>query len=139
VTRLQDIRIAVQPAETAPASRSVSAVLHEVATLLDTLLNGGAGGAIDLMSLPLTSADRQALREVLAPGEVRATVNALGESIIEETVFCGVWWAAHRNAGDELVAEQIEVTFVPALLKSDADDARDGLQRLRQQLDERTQ
>lgn len=138
MTRLQDIRIAVQPAATAPASRSVSAVLHEVATLLDALLKSGAGGVIDLMSLPLTSADRLALREVLAPGEVRASVSALGESIIEETVFCGVWWATHRNAGDERVAEQIEVTFVPALLKSDADDARDGLERLRRQLDERT-
>jgi hydrogenase-1 operon protein HyaF len=138
MTRLQDIPIAVRPAETAPTGGSVSAVLHEVATLLDTLLNSGAGGVIDLIGLPLTSADRQALREVLAPGEVRATVNALGESIIEETVFCGVWWATHRNAGGERVAEQIEVTFVPALLKTDADDARDSLQRLRRQLDERT-
>lgn len=109
------------------------AVLAEVRSHLDRLAETGESSAIDLLALPLSDADRAWLREVLGRGEVRAEVDAAGVSEVQETDLAGVWWVTHRDAGERTVAELIEITLLPEILRAATADvaaARDRLDRL---------
>lgn len=134
----RDIPVAVAaPAPDRTLSGNADALLHEIATLLAGLVAEGRRGAIDLQSVPLTTGDRAWLRECLGEGEIRAEVNVLGLSEARETAFRGVWWVTHRNAAGATGAELIEVTPLPAILESDADEMAEASQRLRAALDAR--
>jgi hydrogenase-1 operon protein HyaF len=133
MSRLEDIPITVVGPE-AGLSGNADALLYEIADLLAGLVEQGRTGAIDLRSLPLTPADRAHLRALLGEGEVRAEVQALGTSEVRETSYRGVWWITHRDAAGELSAELIEVTPLPAVLASDADEIADALAGLRARL-----
>ncbi len=113
---------------------NVRALLAEIAALLQKLVDAGEGGAIDLKSLPFAPGEYEQLRNALGQGELTAHLAAIGPSEIMETHFPGVWWLTHCNADGEIVADLIEVTFLPEILKSQAEDMRDGLERLRQML-----
>lgn len=115
-------------------SGNADAVLHEIVALLETYTTTGEMGAIDLHSLPLTPADYELLRATLTEGEVHAHINAIGNSDIHETCYPGVWWLTYYNAEDDVVAELLEVTSVPQILKAPEEDMRDGLARLRDRL-----
>jgi hydrogenase-1 operon protein HyaF len=129
--RLHDIAVKiVEPDASDALSGNAPALLHEIATLLAGLVQEGRAGAIDLRGIPLTAADRTYLRERLGEGEVRAQVSALGPSEVRETAYRGVWWVTHYNAEGELSAELIEVTALPAILASDAEELAESLQRL---------
>lgn len=109
------------------------AVLAEVRSHLDRLAETGESSAIDLLALPLSDADRAWLREVLGRGEVRAEVDAAGVSEVQETALAGVWWVTHRDAEERTVAELIEITLLPEILRAATADvaaARDRLDRL---------
>jgi hydrogenase-1 operon protein HyaF len=109
------------------------AVLAEVRAHLEQLAATGEAAAIDLLALPLTDADRDWLREVLGRGEVRAEVDAAGVSEVQETAIAGVWWVTHRDAEARTVAELIEITLLPEILRASVADvaaARDRLDRL---------
>jgi hydrogenase-1 operon protein HyaF len=133
MSRLEDIAIKVIEPE-AGLSGNAQALLYEIADLLERLVEQGRSGAIDLLSLPLTPADRAHLRAQLGEGEIRAEVQALGSSDVRETAYRGVWWITHRHASGEPSAELIEVTPMPAILASDADEMADALERLRARL-----
>ncbi|HEB67390.1 MAG TPA: hypothetical protein ENI93_05540 [Gammaproteobacteria bacterium] len=125
----------------APADRlsdNVLALLHEIAGLLERLVDTGESGSIDLRGLPLLPGERDALKTVLGEGEVRATLDALGETAIHETRLAGVWWVSHCDRNGEQIAEFIEVTRVPVILQSDSRDVRDAGEVLRAQLAEWT-
>ncbi len=109
-------------------------MLREIAALLERLLQTGEPGQIDLRSLPLSPAGRGLLRESLGSGEVSASIQALGESTVEESLYPGVWWITHRNLDGDVMAEAIEVAYVPEILSSDPQEASRGLQRLRERL-----
>lgn len=111
-------------------SGNAPALLREIAEHLRQLLAGGEPAAIDLRAMPLTPADLDWLRERLGSGEVSATLLADGESSIAETACPGVWWVTHRNDRDVVVAEFIEVTFLPELLKAHPEDVQFGLEHL---------
>ncbi|HYL19709.1 MAG TPA: hydrogenase expression/formation C-terminal domain-containing protein [Burkholderiales bacterium] len=131
MTRLQDIGVKVVDSDPPVAlSGNAPALLHEIAALLARLVQDGSTGTIDLRGIPLTPADRTYLREQLGEGEVRAQVNALGPSEVRETAYRGVWWLTHHDAEGELCAELIEVTPLPAILASDAEELAESLQRL---------
>ena len=131
MTRLRDIGVKVIDQDPQAAlSGNAPALLHEIAALLAALVQEGRSGAIDLRGIPLTPADRTYLSERLGEGEVRAQVSALGPSEVRETAYRGVWWVTHRNAEGELCAELIEVTPMPAILQSDAEELTESLQRL---------
>jgi hypothetical protein len=51
-------------------------------------------------------------------------------------VVHGVWWVTHLNADGAKVAEFLDITHVPEILKSHPDDARAALARLRGYLNE---
>ena len=112
------------------------AVLREIAELLDTLIETGETGIIDLHSLPMTDADRDMLKEGLGEGEVRVDLDVAGPSRIEETGTAGVWWVRHEGADGRIAAELIEVTRIPEILLSHPDDIKEGRTRLREHLDE---
>ncbi|MBZ0104115.1 MAG: hydrogenase expression/formation protein [Sulfuricella denitrificans] len=115
-------------------SGNAAPLLHEIAALLDRLALTGEGGSVQLNGLPLQPGDYEALQEALGEGEVSAEIQALGPSLIRETALHGVWWATHRNALQEVVAESIEVTRCPALLQTPAEDVAEAARILRERL-----
>ncbi|MGA7801641.1 MAG: hydrogenase expression/formation C-terminal domain-containing protein [Gammaproteobacteria bacterium] len=110
------------------------ALLHELDGMLDALLQDGEESSIDLRSIPMTTADREVLARVLGEGELNASIDALGPSRVRETGIHGVWWVTHHNTDDAVIAEFLEVSFCPDILRSHIDDVRDTLESLRTQL-----
>lgn len=139
MSKLSDIPVHVQGAGSRPEDPGglgggVSALLHEIAVMLDRLHDNGEPGAIDLRSMPMVPGDRQRLQEALGDGEVEASIRSGGITRIRETGIAGVWWIEYLGADDEMVAEMIEVAQVPELLPSQKEDLQTGIQRLRQRL-----
>jgi len=115
-------------------SGNARALLHELAGLLDAWVNKSEPASVDLRSLPLTRGDYAELDAVLGVGAVSASVEAIGASEVRETRYPGVWRVTHRNEAGEVVADLIEVCEAPAILRSPAEDAAEGLIRLREAL-----
>jgi hydrogenase-1 operon protein HyaF len=109
---------------------NVRPLLHEIRHALERLLAGEDGTVIDMRSLPLAPGEERRIEEALGEGEVRAELNALGLSTIQETAYPGVWLITHRNTEDEIVGRLIEVTRIPPLLESQPEDMRAGLMQL---------
>lgn len=130
---LESIAIRVESTE-AYSVGNVRALLAEIASLLQKLVDQGEAGVIDLKSLPFAPGEYEQLRDALGQGELTARLDALGTSEIVETRFPGVWWLTHYNVEGEIVADVIEVTFLPEILRSQAEDMRAGLQRLQAML-----
>ena len=118
---------------------NVEPLLHEIRHALTRLIADGEPSAIDLQSLPLAPGEEKRIEEALGTGEVRAELDALGPSEIVETRFPGVWFVTHRNAADEVIGRLIEITHIPAVLESQPDDIRAGLDSLRSELDEQNE
>jgi hydrogenase-1 operon protein HyaF len=113
---------------------NVQALLSEIAAMLQKLLDHGEPGVIDLAGLPFAPGEYEQLREALGQGELTARLEALGTSEIVETRFPGVWWLTHYNVEGDIVADGIEVTLLPEILKSQPEDVRAGLARLQEAL-----
>lgn len=137
MSRLAGIPIRVEPsARVDGLGGGVTAILHEIVTLLERLATANAPAAIDLRSLPMSPADRTQLKRVLGEGEVQATLNAEGISTIQETRIPGVWWIEHRDSQEQLIAELIDVTYVPDILARVADEIAAGARALSEQMAE---
>ncbi len=113
---------------------NVGPILNEVAHALERLTSDDETTIIDLARLPFSPGELDELERELGEGELRATLDSLGESIIRETAYPGVWWVEHRNATDEVVGRFIEITRTPDILKSQAADIEAGRDVLRQRL-----
>jgi hydrogenase-1 operon protein HyaF len=133
MSHLTDIPVAVinGNADAAPNGR---ALLGELETLLRDLVEQGHEGSIDLRSLPLSPGDLAFLEQHLGQGEVTAEVTALGPSTVQETAIYGVWWVRHYNSNDEVMAEFLEVTTCPDIIRAHPADVRDSLEDLRARL-----
>ena len=105
-------------------------LLRELAEQVKRLLATGEASAIDLSALPLTPADLDWLREKLGTGEISVTLQANGESTLNETACPGVWWVTHRNEQGAVTSQFIEVAFVPELVKAHPQDVAIGLETL---------
>lgn len=115
----------------------VVSLLQEVAVRLDRLVKEGESEAIDLRALPImTEEDLQQLRDSLGVGEVTATVHAMGSTELEETAFPGVWWVTYFGADGGMLAERIELAWVPDILVAQGPDVRTGLAQLVERLPE---
>lgn len=134
MTGLQNIGIEVRVEPDGGLGGGVRAILYELAGMLETLLESGRGNAIDLRSLPFAPGEYEQLRAALGTGEVSAEVLALGPTVIRETGIRGVWWVIHYNTSDQVLAEFLEVTRVPQLLKTEVDDIGEGLDLLHERL-----
>ncbi|MBN8759832.1 MAG: hydrogenase expression/formation protein [Thiobacillus sp. 65-69] len=127
--RLEAIPIHTQPAE-AGLTGNAPPLLGEVRDRVRRLLERGEASAIDLSALPLTPADLDWLRHRLGTGELGATLRTQGESSFDETACAGVWWVMHRNEQGAVIAQFIEVAFVPELVQAQPGDVADGLRYL---------
>jgi hydrogenase-1 operon protein HyaF len=105
-------------------------LLREIAELLRCLLETGETAAIDLSALPLTPADLDWLRDKLGEGEIAVTLQASGESTLNETACPGVWWVTHHNEQGAVTSQFIEVAFVPELVKAHPQDVEIGRENL---------
>lgn len=131
LNKLADIPIKVLVTHQQDSKTIATNLLHEMASMLNTLLTTGQSGTLDLRALPaLGEEGYQFLQDKLGLGEVRAEINNFGRSEIRESAFPGIWWITHYNQNDEVYTELIEVCFVPELLKSPRDDVALGEFRL---------
>ena len=124
------IHVANQPPGETGLSGNAPPLLREVAEQVRRLIESGEPSAIDLSALPLTPADLDWLQEKLGAGEIAVTLQASGESTLNETACPGVWWVTHRNEQGAVTSQFIEVAFVPELVKAHPADVAIGLETL---------
>jgi len=129
-----EIPIRVEHGAPSLTTSNVLPLLHEIKHALKRLVQEGEETTIDLRAIPMGTGDAVALNAYLGHGEVSATVDALGKSEILETHFAGVWMITHFNQEDEIIGRFIEITSIPSLLKSQAEDMTTALKQLRKQL-----
>ncbi len=122
------------PVTTEHVTGNVEPLMHEIRHALKRLAAGGEGTVIDLQSLPLAPGEDGRIEAALGRGEVSAELNALGQSLIQETAYPGVWLVTHRNNENAVVGRFIEVTRIPELLKSQQIDIEHGINRLENEL-----
>ena len=109
----------------------VEALLAEISSLMENLVDRNISGSIDLLGLPLSAACLALLEQRLGTGEIKVTLTAAGKSEIHETSFSGVWWSSHADEAGRVVAMLIDVAYVPEILKANIDDLRLSHRRLR--------
>ena len=105
-------------------------LLRELLEQVRHLLATGEPSAIDLSALPLTPADLDWLHEKLGAGQINVTLQANGESTLNETGCPGIWWVTHHNEQGAVTSQFIEVTFVPELVKAHPQDVAIGQEQL---------
>jgi hydrogenase-1 operon protein HyaF len=120
-------------------SMNVDPVLHEVRHALTLLNQHNKTTVIDLSSMPFAPGEKQQLRDRLKTGEVEIKLDAMGTSYLHETSYPGVWWIEHYNSEEQLTGSYIEIASVPEIILADKQDIRDGLQRLTQTLQQRSE
>ena len=130
MTTLGDIDVEVQAMH-----GNVQPILNEIVHALDRLIDSDEATTIDLAGLPFAPGEIDALEASLGSGEVSAQLDALGTSIIRETLYPGVWWIEHRNVYDEVVGRYLEVTRMPEILSSQVADICAGRARLSEQFE----
>ena len=120
------------PSSVSTADRAYNTLplLHEIRHALERLSREGESTILDLRAIPFPPGDEQRLLDYLGTGEVEAQLHALGNSLIRETRYSGVWVVEHKNGDDERVALQIEITSVPAILRAQPEDIEEGLNRI---------
>ncbi|MEJ2456438.1 MAG: hydrogenase expression/formation protein [Candidatus Thiodiazotropha sp.] len=133
--KLQDIAVRVEATDGLPLNHSnATPILHEILHALQRLLNEQESTTIDLRALPFGPGDEEELLNQLGTGEIRVELNSLGRSLITETAYSGVWLVDHRNADDQRIALQIEITPIPSILKAQNEDVQDAIERLEDSL-----
>ncbi len=133
--KLQDIAVRVEATDGLPLNHSnATPIMHEILHALQRLLDNQESTTIDLRALPFGPGDEEELLNQLGSGEIRVELNSLGRSLITETAYSGVWLVDHRNADDQRIALQIEITPIPAILKAQSEDVRDAIGRLEEKL-----
>jgi hydrogenase-1 operon protein HyaF len=129
--KLQDIAVRVEATDGLPLNHSnATPIMHEVLHALQRLARDNESTTIDLRAIPFGPGDEEQLLNQLGVGEIQIELNSLGRSLISETAFCGVWLVDHRNADDQRIALQIEITPVPSILLAQQEDVLDAIDRL---------
>jgi hydrogenase-1 operon protein HyaF len=111
------------------ASGNVEPLLHEIGHALERLVELGQASIIDLRSIPLAPGEEGRILEFLGTGEVRAEFEASGLSTVHESRFPGVWVVTHHDAAGEIMSRLIEITSIPEILRSQAEELRDSHER----------
>jgi hydrogenase-1 operon protein HyaF len=133
--KLQNIAVRGAATDGLPPDHSNAIpIMHEILHALRRLADDGESTTIDLQAIPFGPGDEERLLSLLGSGEIQAELNSLGRSLIRETAYAGVWLADHRNADDQRIALQIEITPIPAILLVQAEDLPDAISRLEERL-----
>jgi hydrogenase-1 operon protein HyaF len=129
--KLQDIAVRVEATDGLPLNHSnATPIMHEILHALQRLADEGESSTIDLHAIPFGPGDEEQLLTRLGSGEIQVEMNTLGRSLIHETALSGVWLVDHRNADDQRIALQIEITPIPTILLAQKEDVRDAITRL---------
>lgn len=112
-------------------TENLGPLLRQLEQALEDLLATGESTVIDLGAMPFSRQDEEDLRARLGRGEVSATLNAFGPTLIEETAVPGVWLIEHRDADDRRLTLQLEVARIPSILVTPEEDIGDGLAALK--------
>jgi hydrogenase-1 operon protein HyaF len=137
MTKIQDIPIVVvgdrvtESTFDAPTNSVVLALLSEIEAKLEALLSSGEESNIDLRCLIGMPQDIELLRKLLGEGEVSASIDNIGKTLVQETAVPCVWWISHRDFDGSRQGEFIEIAEVPDLLRSDRQCIQKGLAELR--------
>jgi hydrogenase-1 operon protein HyaF len=129
MSALSEIAVSVEA-----VTGNVQPLLHELRHALARLESIGEETAIDLRGLPLAPGEEAKIEEALGIGEVRAEVDALGITTVQETTFSGIWMVTHRNIENEIVARFVEVCRMPEILRAQPEDIQRSVIRLEQYL-----
>lgn len=116
---------------------ALTAMLYEIAGMLEALIDSGETDSVDLRRAPLDAAEQRELKSLLGLGEVKATVDSLGQTEICETAIPGIWLISHRNPNGDTIGEFIEIATCPEMLGTHSADMRAGLRTLHRRLSER--
>jgi hydrogenase-1 operon protein HyaF len=131
VSGLDSIAVKVEGAGIAAGNaQNAIPLLHEIRHALLRLSETGEPTTIDLSAIPFGPGDRDQLLEVLGEGEVSASVNALGESRVNETRYPGVWIVRHHSPVGDQLAVHIEITRLPSILVTPEEDLGEAAARL---------
>ena len=112
-------------------TENLGPLLRQLEQALEDLLATGESTVVDLGAMPYSRQDEEDLRAQLGHGEVSATLNAFGPTLIEETALPGVWLIEHRDADDRRLTLQLEVARIPSILVTPEEDIGDGLAALK--------
>ena len=137
MTKLNEIPVHVEVSDDSMPSESRSMlipILHEMVTMLKTLMSSGQCNILDLRHEPLDLEEIAALKELLGNGEVNANLNALGSTNIRETSISGVWWITHYNPDGNILSEFIEITTCPEMFKTFPEELEPALVKLQDKL-----
>lgn len=118
---------------------NLQALLAEIAAQLERLVRDGQAGSIDLNSMPFAPGEYSELRLLLGEGDVAAHLEAIGPSEVVETRYPGVWWVTHYNVEGDIIADSIEITHIPEILRSQPADIEEGLASLHAELEKKVQ
>lgn len=112
-------------------TQNLKPLLLQIEQALADLVERDTGTVIDLSAMPFTGADEEQLRKQLGRGEVSATVDAFGPTLVEETGLPGVWLVEHKDVEERRLTLHLEVCRTPDILVTPRDDLADGLEALR--------
>lgn len=115
-----------------PSTSAVLAILNEIETKLVAFASDCEESSIDLRWLMSSPMEINLLRDSLGQGEVDATITTIGSTLVKETAIPCVWWVSHQDSDNKSLAEFIEITEIPELLRSDKRTINQGLDALRQ-------
>jgi hydrogenase-1 operon protein HyaF len=131
MSELNSIPVRVEAGlEARPRTENLKPVMLQIENALRELIAHGTETVIDLAAMPFSDQDEHDLRELLGSGEVSATINAFGPTLVEETACPGVWLVEHQDAEHRRLTLHLEVARIPALLATPEDDLADGLAAL---------
>lgn len=133
MSKLEEIGVSVETVDSSPGQ--LLAILSELLSKLTVLNREGSTDSIDLRTLPMFPGDYEQLKETLGYGEINVSINAMGPTEIYETAIPGIWWITHYNSEDENIAEYIEITALPELLKTDPQEIQQAEPQLQQLID----
>lgn len=137
MSKLEEIGVRVETEN--PSSGQVGAILCELQTRLKTQNAEGLDDSIDLHTLPLFPSDYELLKKTLGYGEIHISIDAIGPTEIYETAISGIWWLTHYNSEDEIIAEYIEITTLPEIVKTDSRELTVAERQLQQLIDNHNQ
>lgn len=112
-------------------TQNLRPLLQQIEQALQELVDDGSSSVIDLAAMPFSSQDEEDLREHLGKGEVSATLDTFGPTLVQETALPGVWLVEHKDAESRRLTLHLEVTRIPEILVTPAEDIAEGLQLLR--------
>ena len=120
----------------APSTGMAQAVLAELNEYLTELSFSGRQHVIDLNSLPMTDSDKRELALFLGRGEVAVTLQTMGDSQVFETGYIKLQTPLRiYSADNQLIAELVEITTLPEIIKSHPEDVQASAVELKKLID----